>query len=61
MATERKQGENASLATVAYVPALVENPQHVGDEENQQYRAQPYPGTAPIAPSAMAVVPSTTP
>lgn len=61
MATEREQGGNSSLETVAYVPASVENPQQVGDEENQQYRAQPYPCTATIAPAAMAVVPSTTP
>ena len=41
--------------------ALVEASQEIRHEENQQYRAQPYPCTATIAPAAMAVVPSTTP
>ena len=59
MATD-KVGDT-SFATLAYVPVSVENPQHVGYEENQQYYAQSYPCTATIAPAAMPVVPSTTP
>jgi hypothetical protein len=41
--------------------ASVEDPQHVGYEENQQYGAQPYARTPTITPAAMAVVPSTAP
>jgi hypothetical protein len=39
----------------------VEDPQHVGYEEDQQYGAQPYARTPTIAPPTMAVVPSTAP
>jgi hypothetical protein len=41
--------------------ASVENSQHVGHEENQQYGAQPYACTPSVTPAAMAVVPSTAP
>jgi hypothetical protein len=41
--------------------ASVEDPQHVGYEEDQQYGAQPYARTPTITPAAMAVVPSTAP
>jgi hypothetical protein len=41
--------------------ALVEDPQHVGYEEDQQYGAQPYARTPTITPAAMAVEPSTAP
>ena len=39
----------------------VEDSQHVGYEENQQYCAQPYACTPAVTPAAMAVVPSTAP
>ena len=41
--------------------ASVEDPQHVGYEEDQQYGAQPHARTPTITPAAMAVVPSTAP
>jgi len=41
--------------------ASVEDPQHVGHEEDQQYGAQSYARTPTITPAAMAVVPSTAP
>ena len=39
--------------------ASVEDPQHVGYEEDQQYVGQPYARTPSIDPAAMAVVPTT--
>src|ERR1700730_16768652 len=39
----------------------VEDPQHVGYEEDQQYGSQPYAGTPTITPAAMPIVPSTAP
>ena len=41
--------------------ASVEDPQHVGYEEDQQYGAQADASTSTITPAAMAVVPSTAP
>jgi hypothetical protein len=41
--------------------ASVEDPQHVGYEEDQQYGAQPYARTPTITPAAMAVVAATAP
>src|ERR1039458_8663986 len=41
--------------------ASVEDPQHVGYEEDQKYGPQPYPRPPAISPAAMAVVPSTAP
>jgi hypothetical protein len=41
--------------------ASVEDPQHVGYEEDQQYGAKPYARAPTIAPAAMAIVPSTAP
>jgi hypothetical protein len=41
--------------------ASVEHSQHVGYEDNQQYRAQSYACTPAITPAAMAVVPSAAP
>jgi hypothetical protein len=39
--------------------ASAKQPQHVGDEENQQYGPQPYAGASTITPAAVAVVPAT--
>jgi hypothetical protein len=41
--------------------ALVEDSQHVGYEENQQYGAEPYARAPAITPAAVAVEPSAAP
>jgi hypothetical protein len=38
--------------------ALVENTQHIGYEENQQYGSEPDAGAATGTPATMAIVPA---
>jgi hypothetical protein len=45
----------------ALVFYLVEDPQHVCDQKNQEYGAQPYARSPSITPAAMTVVASTAP
>jgi hypothetical protein len=40
---------------------LVENPNHVGEQENEQYGAEPHAPSSTVTPPAMAVVSTSKP